>query len=106
MIRVRRLLWCLLLPAALIGCSGGLIDDPAPFCPAPDPQRVCYLDSDCAPSGCCGESSCAVHVADAPDCRGARCDGSCDPLTTDCGCGLPVCRDGACTVARSVGGGC
>lgn len=96
----------LLLSAALTGCSGELPVDPTPFCPPADPARVCFVDSDCVPAGCCGESSCAVNVDDAPSCDAVRCDGTCDPGTLDCGCGLPVCRDGACTVARSVGGGC
>ena len=103
---VRRLLLLLALAAALTGCGTSLLDDPNAFCPAPDPSAVCFTDQDCVPDGCCGEGSCAVLSSGAPSCDGVRCSGTCDPTTVDCGCGVPVCRSGTCTVARTVGGGC
>lgn len=93
------------LGLGLAGCETGLVDDPSLFCPS-NPQAICYTDSDCVPADCCGMGSCSVHVDDAPQCSNVRCEGSCDPNTTDCGCGLPVCRDGTCTVARTTGDGC
>ncbi len=65
----------------------------------PLPGRVCYDDSDCVPSACCGQGTRAVHQLDGPDCSSAVCSGSCPSQMTECGCGYPICRDGRCTVA-------
>jgi hypothetical protein len=60
---------------------------------------VCYTDSDCVPNGCCGRGTGAVHVSDAPDCRGVSCDGTCPSNMINCGCGIPVCRNNHCEAA-------
>ncbi len=65
----------------------------------PAPGRVCYEDSDCVPNDCCGVGTGAVHRLDGPDCRAVFCDGVCDEDLIDCGCALPICRDGRCTAA-------
>lgn len=70
------------------------------------PGRVCYVDADCVPDACCGTGSGVVHIEDAPSCRGIQCTNSCDPSSVDCGCGIPVCRDQRCTVARTVSDKC
>jgi len=67
----------------------------------PDGGRVCYLDSDCVPDGCCGMGTGAVHVLDAPDCSSFDCAPTCPATQVRCGCGLPVCRDSRCQVAVS-----
>jgi hypothetical protein len=67
----------------------------------PDGGRVCYLDTDCVPDGCCGQGTGAIHVLDGPDCSMVRCDGQCPLEQVRCGCGLPVCRDSRCQVAVS-----
>jgi hypothetical protein len=61
--------------------------------------RICYSDSECVPAGCCGQAIGAIHVTDAQSCSNVRCSGTCPSNMTHCGCGLPVCRDGSCTVA-------
>lgn len=61
--------------------------------------RVCYSDADCVPDDCCGQGSGAIHVADAPDCRGVVCDGMCPTDMIDCGCAIPVCRNSRCQPA-------
>lgn len=63
------------------------------------PGKVCYSDLDCVPNDCCGEGDAAVHIEDAPDCRGIRCDGSCPTDMVDCGCAIPVCRNSRCAIA-------
>jgi hypothetical protein len=83
------------LALAAAGC--GLVDT----FPADGGGRVCYLDTDCVPDGCCGQGAGAIHVLDAPDCSMVRCDGSCPAEQVRCGCGLPVCRDSRCAVAVS-----
>jgi hypothetical protein len=60
---------------------------------------VCYTDADCVPDDCCGVGTRAVHLSDAPDCRGVSCDGMCPPNLIDCGCGIPVCRNNHCEAA-------
>jgi hypothetical protein len=60
---------------------------------------ICYSNSDCVPDGCCGQATAAVHVLEARGCSHVRCTGTCPSHMTHCGCGLPVCRDGRCTVA-------
>lgn len=65
--------------------------------------RVCYSDTDCVPNDCCGEGGGAVHIQDAPDCRGIQCSGVCDPNQVNCGCGYPVCRNSRCVVAVNYG---
>lgn len=87
----------------LAGC-GPVIDDDGGGGLAPGP--VCYVDEDCVPNRCCGEGTSAVHVSLAPACRGIACTGSCDENTIDCGCGIPICRDQRCTVARTVSASC
>jgi hypothetical protein len=77
----------------LVGCGVELPDDEGGAGP------VCHRDEDCVPDACCGRATGAVHVSLAPDCRGVTCDGTCPPNlvdTIECGCGIPVCRDGQC----------
>ena len=85
-----------------VGC-GPIIDEGGP---GALPGPVCYVDEDCVPNGCCGEASNAVHVTDAPSCRGISCTGTCPDNSVDCGCGIPICRDQRCTVARTVSSTC
>ncbi|MGV3622294.1 MAG: hypothetical protein ACO1OB_15865 [Archangium sp.] len=61
--------------------------------------RACASNEDCVPSDCCGEGSGVVHVMDAPSCSGRTCTSNCPQNQTDCGCGVPICRDSRCTVA-------
>lgn len=61
--------------------------------------RICYSDSECVPAGCCGQATSSIHVLDAQSCDNVRCSGTCPSTMTHCGCGLPVCRDGHCSVA-------
>ncbi len=72
------------------------------------PGKVCYQDSECVPDGCCGQGQNAVHIDDAPDCTGQQCTGSCalKPNLARCGCAIPRCRSGRCTVALSSEPGC
>ncbi|HZA49878.1 MAG TPA: hypothetical protein VE549_04005 [Myxococcaceae bacterium] len=60
---------------------------------------VCYTDSDCVPNACCGGGTGAVHISEAPDCRGRQCDGRCPSDLIECGCGIPVCRKNHCEAA-------
>ncbi|MEW5738567.1 MAG: hypothetical protein AB1938_06550 [Myxococcota bacterium] len=85
-----------LLAGVFVATGCGTVDSPQP-----DGGRVCYLDSDCVPDGCCGQGTGAIHVLDGPDCSTVRCDGQCPPEQVRCGCGLPVCRESRCTVAVS-----
>jgi hypothetical protein len=102
----RRLLW-VVLGLLWAGCDPiPPVDEPEPLCAAPPVGVVCYQDSDCVPDGCCGLGSCAVHESLGPSCSGVRCDGTCPAGTVDCGCGIPVCREGRCTVARTVSASC
>ncbi len=66
----------------------------------------CFSDQDCVPNACCGTGTGVVGIAQAPDCAGVRCNNNCPVGQLNCGCGLPVCRDGHCTVAVTFGGGC
>ena len=75
------------------GC-GSIID-----LPSPDAGRPCTEDTECVPNACCGDGTAAVHVLDGPDCRTVRCSGACPLAQVRCGCGLPLCRGGHCTVA-------
>lgn len=77
------------------GC-GAIEDFPVGDTPS---GPVCYSDSDCVPNDCCGEGTGAVHRTLAPDCTGVSCDGSCDPASIDCGCGIPYCKDSHCATA-------
>lgn len=88
--------------AALAGC--GPLED----FPIDDGTNgpVCYDDSDCVPNACCGEGTGAVHISEAPDCRGVRCSGACDPSLIDCGCAYPYCRDGQCVKASTFSDQC
>ena len=79
----------------LAGCGLGEI----PFDDGGGSGPVCYSDSDCVPNACCGVGSGAVHISDAPDCRGVSCDGTCPANLIDCGCGIPVCRNNQCETA-------
>jgi hypothetical protein len=101
--RSRRLvhLAALVLGAALgfsAGCDpgAGLSDEEAP--PGLS-DKVCYADSDCAPNGCCGAGTHPTHVAEAPDCSGVRCDGTCPLNSIDCGRCIPICRNARCAAA-------
>lgn len=78
------------------GC-GFLLGEPGGGSGMPS-GRACASDDDCVPSDCCGEGSGVVHVMDAPRCPG-QCNTTCPRGQTDCGCGVPICRDSRCTVA-------
>jgi|SRR5215211_3931832 len=67
---------------------------------------VCYSDEECVPNACCGRGTDAVHVSQAPDCRGVSCDDTCPSDMIDCGCGLPVCRDNHCQAAFTANDRC
>jgi hypothetical protein len=99
-----------LLPGCDVGLpledSGGGGGGGEGFCPPPPSGAVCYEDSDCVPDACCGEAQCAVFPEQAPSCSNVSCSGDCPPDSIDCGCGVPYCRDGRCTVARTSGPGC
>ena len=85
----------------LVAC-GPIEDFPIdPGSGGPGDGRVCYSDLDCVPNACCGEGTFAVHIADAPDCRGVTCSGSCPPDRINCGCEIPVCRNSRCQTAVS-----
>src|SRR5690242_8893085 len=102
-----RTLW--LLAAVGVGIASGcgpVIDDIS----TPTSGKVCYVDSDCVPDDCCGQGHSAVHIDDAPNCRGVTCGNNCPANSIDCvndvACGIPVCRDQRCTVARTVSEEC
>jgi hypothetical protein len=86
---------------ALVGCGLG---DPTLDSGGSGP--ICYSDADCVPNDCCGEGTGAVHLSIAPDCRNARCDGSCPPEMIECGCGIAVCRDNHCQAAFTANDRC
>lgn len=90
----------LALVVALAGCG---VYEPLP---TGDAGRACVQDSECVPDGCCGLGSGAVHVADGPDCSRVDCSPRCPATEVSCGCGLPVCRDARCVVARSAEPAC
>ncbi len=86
----------LLVPAfGLAGCEPDLL----PGTGGPAPGRVCYVNEDCVPADCCGESSSVVHRAEAPSCTGVSCNTNCDPSQLNCNCGQPICRDSRCAPA-------
>jgi len=85
-----------ILLVAVTGC--GVLDYVPP---GGDGGIECYVDTDCAPNGCCGEGTAAVPLDLAPDCSGVVCSGTCPEGQVNCGCGLPVCRQNQCTVAVS-----
>ena len=91
-----------LLVVLAAGCGPYIEDGSGGQLPGP----ICYLDSDCAPNDCCGEGTRVVHVNDAPSCRGVSCSGTCPANSIDCGCGIPVCRDQRCQIARTVSAEC
>lgn len=91
-----------LIAALLLAGCGAIIDEPPP----PDPGRPCTQDTDCVPNGCCGMAGSAIHQADAPDCSTVQCSGMCPVTQTNCGCGVPICRDSRCSVAVATGPGC
>lgn len=95
------------LAAVLLGVGlGGLSCDVVDLPDDPLLGPPCYVDSDCVPNACCGEGTGVVSASQAPDCRTVRCSGSCNPNSIQCGCGLPVCRDGHCAVAYTSGPAC
>lgn len=63
----------------------------------PTSGTPCLRDAECVPSNCCGDSSTVRHVSDPPDCRGVRCS---KPPTLLNGCGIAICRNDRCTIAR------
>jgi len=68
--------------------------------------ELCFRDEDCAPNACCGVGTGSVAVSQAPDCSAVRCNNGCPSGQLNCGCGLPVCRNGHCAVATTVGPSC
>jgi hypothetical protein len=62
---------------------------------------ACRSDAECVPNACCGEGTGISHESAAPSCSNVSCNNQCDPSKIECGCGLPVCRDGYCAVAWS-----
>jgi hypothetical protein len=89
------------LGGALVAC-GPLDEDIF----GPPSGRTCYENADCVPDGCCGQATAAIHKDDATSCTGVVCQGSCPVDQVDCGCGLPVCKEQRCTVARQVDARC
>lgn len=107
-VRGTRLFWRWLLVAGLgltsLSSCGPMLDDMGAG--APGPGKVCYDDSECVPNDCCGLGTGVVHISDAPSCSNVSCSSGCDSRYTDCGCGLPVCRNSRCAVAVSTDDRC
>ena len=89
----------LALRAALGFVAGCEPIDPPSEIPPGLSDKVCYVNSDCAPNGCCGEGTNPTHVTEAPNCSNVRCDGTCKADTIDCGRCIAVCRDSRCAAA-------
>ena len=83
----------------LAGCDIGVEDLPIEDAPPVLSSAVCYDDSDCVASACCGEGNAVTHRSEGPNCAGVRCDGTCPPDSIDCGRCIPVCREARCAGA-------
>jgi hypothetical protein len=60
----------------------------------------CGFDSDCVPADCCGQSTRAVNLDEAPSCSGVSCSPSSCYGQAAGGCGLVLCgQDGYCRMA-------
>ena len=89
-----------LLLILCVTASCGVLDSPS-YMPPGASDATCYDDTDCAPNACCGEGDAVVHANDAPACGAVQCTGSCPRNSVNCGCGVPLCRDGRCVAAVS-----
>ena len=90
-----------LVLGAVLGLAAGcgLIDDDFGDNPEPLSNRVCYQDSDCTGSACCGLGTRPTHVLDGPNCSNVRCTNDCPADGLDCGRCYVFCRDSRCEAA-------
>lgn len=93
---IRKLLGVVVVGLVLAGCGIPLdefVEEASSSSGTP-----CMDDSDCVPYNCCGDSSTVRHYADPPSCAGVQCGANLPTLLN--GCGIPICRNDACAVAR------
>src|SRR5437868_679616 len=97
--------WWLAIAAVLAsGAACGSVIEPVMNNSQAGPN--CSQNEDCVPNACCGRGTRAVHLSEAPDCSAVKCSARCPPAELDCGCALPVCRNGHCAVAYTSGSTC
>lgn len=101
-----RWILALALAGATLACGPIFEDDEGGGGTGGSGGALCFSDSDCAPNACCGQGTGVVGASQAPDCSAVTCTNNCPSNQLNCGCGLPVCRDGHCAVAVTTGPGC